>query len=184
MFGLVADASGGFAIDEDGGIAFGDLKSVGPAALRLVAFTHSDGVDDDETGFGAGVFAGDRLQVTSKIHTQGSDQPRALLAYGMAVLELMRDRSSSVFCPVIIDSPIQQEQDVPNHERIVKFIHERVPKDAQLILGIVDDKGVDFGGAVVKLNDKRRVLREDEFDGAYEEISPFVRAALEFNVKQ
>ena len=73
---------------------------------------------------------------------------------------------------------------MPNHERIVKFIHERVPKDAQLILGIVDDKGVDFGGAVVKLNDKRRVLREDEFDGAYEEISPFVRAALEFNVKQ
>jgi hypothetical protein len=124
------------------------------------------------------------MDVTSKIRTQGSDQPRALLGYGMAVLELMRERSSSVFCPVIIDSPIQQEQDVPNHERIVKFIHQRMPKDAQLILGIVDDKGVDFGGAVVKLHDKRRVLREEEFDEGYEEISPFVKASLEFNMTQ
>ncbi len=120
--------------------------------------------------------------VTAKIHTQGSDQPRALLAYGMAVLELMRERTSSVFCPIIIDSPIQQEQDVPNHERIVKFIRDRLPKDAQVILGIVDDKGVDFGGTVIRLNDKRSVLREEEFDAAYQEISPFVKASLEFNV--
>jgi len=122
--------------------------------------------------------------VTAKIQTQGSDQPRALLAYGMAVLELMRERSSSVFCPVIIDSPIQQEQDVPNHERIVKFIQQRLPNDAQLILGIVDDKGVDFGGTVIRLGDRRRVLREEEFDESYEELSPFVKASLEFNMKQ
>lgn len=120
---------------------------------------------------------------TTQIHTQGSDQPRALLGYGMAILELMRERSSSVFCPVIIDSPIQQEQDVPNHERIVKFIQQRVPKDAQLILGIVDDKGVDFGGAIIRLGDKRRVLRDEEFEEAYEEISPFVKASLEFKIE-
>lgn len=121
--------------------------------------------------------------VTTKIQTQGSDQPRALLAYGMTILELMRERSSSAFCPVIIDSPIQQEQDVPNHERIVKFIQQRLPKDAQLILGIVDDKGVDFGGTVIRLGNKRRVLREEEFDEAYEEISPFVQASIQFNMK-
>ncbi len=121
--------------------------------------------------------------VTAKIQTQGSDQPRALLAYGMAILELMQKRSSSVFCPIIIDSPIQQEQDVPNHERIVNFIHQRMPTDSQLILGIVDDKGVDFGGTVIRLNDKRRVLREEEFEEAYSEISQFVKASLEFNVK-
>jgi len=124
------------------------------------------------------------MDVTAKIQTQGSDQPRALLAYGMAILELMRERSSSVFCPVIIDSPIQQEQDVPNHERIARFIQQRLPKDAQLILGIVDDKGIDFGGTVVRLGDKRRVLREDEYEEAYEELSPFVKASLEYNMKR
>jgi hypothetical protein len=121
--------------------------------------------------------------VTAKIQTQGSDQPRALLAYGMTILELMKERSSSVFCPVIIDSPIQQEQDVPNHERIVKFIQQRLPSDAQLILGIVDDKGIDFGGTVIRLTDKRRVLREEEYNDAYEELSPFVKASLEFNMR-
>ncbi len=119
--------------------------------------------------------------VTTQIHTQGSDQPRALLAYGMAILELMRERSSSVFCPIIIDSPIQQEQDVPNHERIVKFIRDRLPSEAQLILGIVDDMGLDFGGTVIRLSEKRRVLQDEEFDEAYEEILPFVKASLEFN---
>jgi CII-binding regulator of phage lambda lysogenization HflD len=121
--------------------------------------------------------------VTTPIHTQGSDQPRALLGYGMAILELMRQRSSSVFCPVIIDSPIQQEQDVANHERIVKFIQNRLPSDAQLILGIVDDKGVNFGGTVIRLGDKRRVLRDDEFEDAYAEVFPFVKASLEFDVR-
>jgi hypothetical protein len=61
-------------------------------------------------------------------------------------------------------------------------IRDRLPKDAQVILGIVDDKGVDFGGTVIRLNDKRSVLREEEFDAAYQEISPFVKASLEFNV--
>jgi hypothetical protein len=126
--------------------------------------------------------AKEMADVTAQIRTQGSDQPRALLGYGMAILELMRKRSSSVFCPIIIDSPIQQEQDVPNHERIVKFIRDRLPEDAQLILGIVDDKGVDFGGAVIRLSDKRSMLREEEFDAAYQEMSPFIKASLEFSM--
>ncbi len=130
----------------------------------------------------SGMSAQETSDYTVKILNQGSDQPRALLAYGASIFALMRERSSSTFCPIIIDSPIQQEQDIPNHQRIVTFIRDRRPPDSQLILGIVDDKGVDFGGDVIRLTDKHSVLREDEFEDAYAEIAPYVRASLEFEL--
>ena len=117
---------------------------------------------------------------TAKIHDQGSDQPRAILAYAFSILQVMRQRTSSAYCPIIIDSPIQQEQDAVNHKRIIEFIQRNQPEHSQLILGVVDTKNVDFGGAVITLNQKRHVLREDEFDPAMEEALPFIRAALDF----
>jgi hypothetical protein len=117
---------------------------------------------------------------TAKIHDQGSDQPRAVLAYSFSILQLMQRRASSAFCPIIIDSPIQQEQDAVNHQRILEFIKEHRPDGSQLILGVVDTKNVDFGGDVITLNQKRHVLREDEYDVAMQEMLPFIRSALEF----
>jgi len=116
----------------------------------------------------------------SKVHDQGSDQPRAVLAYSFSILQLMQKRASSAFCPIIIDSPIQQEQDNANHERILQFIKTNQPKDSQLILGVVDTKDVDFGGDIIRLNQKRHVLKEEEYDSAMAEMLPFIRAALEF----
>lgn len=117
---------------------------------------------------------------STKIHDQGSDQPRAVLAYTFSILQLMQKRASSAYCPIIIDSPIQQEQDAINHQRILEFIEKNQPDESQLILGVVDTKKVEFGGDVITLNQKRHVLREDEFDAAMQEMLPFIRAALEF----
>lgn len=111
---------------------------------------------------------------------QGSDQPRTLLAYAFSILEVMHPRSSSVFCPVVIDSPIQQEQDVPNHLRIVEFIRDHMPAGEQLIMGIVDHKNVDFGGSIIEMTGSRSVLRAEDYADLYEELSPFIRASLEF----
>lgn len=121
---------------------------------------------------------------TAQVKDQGSDQPRAVLAYGFSVLELMLHRCSSAYCPIVIDSPIQQEQDAVNHVRILEFIKKNQPEGSQLIVGVVDLKGVDFGGDVVRLNDERHVLREEEYPDAYAEITPFIRAALEFRPPQ
>lgn len=116
--------------------------------------------------------------VTAKISEQGSDLPRALLAYGFSILQVMREHTSSVFCPIVMDSPIQQEQDQENHLRILEFIRDHRPKDSQLVLSVVDSKGVDFGGDHIVLSEPRSVLTEDEYDSAYEEMRPFVERAL------
>ena len=81
---------------------------------------------------------------TAEINDQGSDQPRALLAYGFSVLQLMLKRCSSSYCPIIIDSPIQQHQDAINHVRILEFIKKNQPEGSQIILGVVDTKGVEI----------------------------------------
>lgn len=107
-------------------------------------------------------------------------QPRAVLAYTFCILQVMRQRASSAYCPIIIESPIQQEQDAVNHQRTIDFIKRNQPKDSQLILDVVDTKGVDFGGFVISLDQKRHLLREDQFDPAMEETLPFIRAALDF----
>ena len=117
---------------------------------------------------------------TARVYDQGSDQPRAVLAYGFSILHLMHKRASSAFCPIIIDSPIQQEQDAKNHQKILDFIKNNQPEGSQLILGVVDTKNVDFGGEVITLKEKRHVLREDEYKRAAEEMMPFIRAALDF----
>jgi hypothetical protein len=120
----------------------------------------------------------------AKIHDQGSDQPRAVLAYSFSILHLMQTRASSAFCPIIIDSPIQQEQDAVNHQRILEFIKKNQPNGSQLILGVVDTKSIDFGGEVITLDQKRHVLKEDQYDTAMEEMLPFIRAALDFRPPQ
>jgi hypothetical protein len=117
---------------------------------------------------------------TAKVFDQGSAQPRAVLAYGFSILQLMHKRASSAFCPIIIDSPIQQEQDTTNHHKILNFIKNNQPEGSQLILGVFDTKNVDFGGEVITLTEKRHVLREDEYNRATEEMMPFIRAALDF----
>jgi hypothetical protein len=81
---------------------------------------------------------------------------------------------------IIIDSPIQQEQDAVNHQRILEFIKKNQPNGSQLIPGVVDTKNVDFGGDVIVLNQKRHVLQEDEYARATEEKAPFIRSALDF----
>ncbi len=117
--------------------------------------------------------------VIVRMSEAGSGLPRALLAYAFSILGTMRQYSSSVFAPVIIDSPIQQEQDKQNHRRILEFIRDNRPSDAQLVMGVVDAKAVDFGGKTVDLtNPKRSVLVQEENESAEEELRPFVQKSL------
>ena len=120
---------------------------------------------------------------TKVIKAQGSEQPRAVLAYGFSILEMMKGAASAAYCPLIIDSPVQQEQDDKNHKQIVEFIRKRQPDGSQMIFGIVDYKGVQFPGDVIKLENKHQVLALEEFDSAYEELEPYIMGALEFQTK-
>ncbi|MFN3194039.1 MAG: hypothetical protein ACE361_26255 [Aureliella sp.] len=110
------------------------------------------------------------LKIDARINESGSDGPRALLAYQFAILHTINEYSTSVFCPVIIDSPNQQDQDEENLGRIREFIRDRLPTDAQLMLCLVDDGDVDYGGKVYEFNRKYSVLTKADFSDASERI--------------
>lgn len=116
--------------------------------------------------------------VTMSIDDTGSDQPRAILAYYFSLLHVIRKFGSSTFCPIILDSLNQQEQDNANLLKMLKLIKNHRPEDSQLILGLVDDCNIDFGGKVVEMTKKYSALSEDEYKRVSAEIEPYSNANL------
>ena len=112
-------------------------------------------------------------KMDATISETGSALPRALLAYYFAFLKVMSKYSTSTFCPIIIDSPNQQEQDKENLEAILNFIESNLPKNSQLVLGLVDDEDYTFD-----LNEKDSLLRKDDFEEVHEEIRPLLENGI------
>ncbi|MDP1931841.1 MAG: hypothetical protein Q8L60_10320 [Gammaproteobacteria bacterium] len=110
------------------------------------------------------------LTVTS----QGSDTPRALLAYYYAILFTSKEFTSLPLFPLVIDSPNQQDQDATNRHKIIKFIFDNTPDDYQLILGTVDLHGVEYNGHTVSPAIKLSLLESEGFDSSYNEIAPLL----------
>jgi|SRR6267378_4003918 len=110
-------------------------------------------------------------QIDCVINETGSDLPRALLAYYYAFLHTMRGTSASSLCPLIVDTPVQQDQDPENAARMIKFALDRVPQDMQMILGTVSLHGVAHDGYVIETEHKYKLLSKD----AYEEVSSFMK---------
>lgn len=116
--------------------------------------------------------------IECSIKETGSDLPRAILAYVFSILHVIKKFGSSAFCPIVIDAPNQQEQDQVNHLKMLKFTRDNLPDDAQLVLSLVDDCGIDFGGTVMDMTVKNFALSEDEYKSVAEEIAPFSDANL------
>ncbi len=109
-----------------------------------------------------------KLDKQIKNNALGSDLPRALLAQYFAFLSTMNKFSSYVLCPMLIDSPFQQEQDPTNKKAILDFILSKTLKDQQLILATVS---VDEFAENAELEDamrydfcdKHSLLRKDQY---------------------
>ncbi|WP_146093750.1 hypothetical protein [Xanthomonas arboricola] len=108
-----------------------------------------------------------------KIHETGSDRPRAILAYVYAILHLIWDAEDAVRCPIVLDSPKQQDQDDINHLNLLHFIRDDRPSGSQLILLLVDDAEVDFGCAPLVLDTKYSLLSSEEYEQTSEVIRGF-----------
>lgn len=109
-----------------------------------------------------------------KVKETGSDLPRAILAYSFAVLNLAWGNDQATHAPLVLDSPNQQDQDPANLLTMMEFIRDHVPPEQQLILGLVDPQGVDFGGIEVSLKTKWRVLSADLFDTVGRDVERMV----------
>lgn len=117
-------------------------------------------------------------RVDAAVKVTGSEGPRALLAYQMAILYTIERFGSAAFAPIIVDSPNQQDQDDPHQERILRFLGERRPSGRQLILGMVDPGPTVLGGQEIVLERKYSLLDESQFAGVSEELDSYVDAAL------
>lgn len=117
--------------------------------------------------------------IDCNIEETGSDYPRAILAYNFATLKAIENNHNSTFCPIIIDAPNQQEQDKSNLEKILNFISKHKHENRQLIVGLVDDCDIDFGGKTIELIDKLSVLQESEYSNLAKEIKYFENKNLD-----
>ncbi|MEP3630548.1 MAG: AAA family ATPase [Hyphomicrobiales bacterium] len=116
-----------------------------------------------------------RLDQVIKNNALGSDLPRSLLAQYFAYLQTMNKFNQATICPMIIDSPKQQEQDDTNIDAIFKFIFGRTLQDQQLILGTISIESLSAGIAPEDLNhivltEKFKVLQKDQFASVSDDI--------------
>ncbi len=110
-----------------------------------------------------------------KNNALGSDLPRALLAQYFAFLSTMEKFNSFVLCPMLIDSPFQQEQDPTNRKAILDFIVSKKLPDQQMILATVsvDEFEDKVGRANAKrheLDEKLSVLSKENFESVSAQI--------------
>jgi len=111
------------------------------------------------------------------IRDTGSDLPRAQLAYYYAILHTVAKYSTACMCPIILDTPLQQDQDDENARRMIRFAIERRPKDTQLVLGTVKLHGVVYDGHRIVTVDKDSLLQASSYDEARAEIRSSIRCS-------
>ena len=110
-----------------------------------------------------------------KNNALGSDLPRALLAQYFAFLNTMNQFNSFTLCPLLIDSPFQQEQDPTNRKAILDFVLSKKLKDQQLVLATVSvdefSANAELQNATLhKLENKLCVLRAADYQSVLAEV--------------
>ncbi|MFT5509185.1 MAG: energy-coupling factor transporter ATP-binding protein EcfA2 [Hyphomicrobiaceae bacterium] len=86
-----------------------------------------------------------KLDQQIKSNASGSDLPRSLLAQYMAFLHTMKAHNEFVLCPMVMDSPLQQEQDDTNVDAIFNFIFSKILPTQQLILATLSSDPMPSG---------------------------------------
>jgi len=112
-----------------------------------------------------------RLTLTSRPNDSGSGGPRSILAYYAALWDVCCGKTGSFMIPIVIDSPNQQGQDNINLPKVIKFISEKLPAGAQLILGSEIDTEHAFDKRIL-LDAPYKLLDEQFFEEADAELSP------------
>ncbi len=113
------------------------------------------------------------------IKETGNRAPRLLLAYNYAVLHTIHEFSTSCFCPIVVDTPLQQDPDPKNAEKMIRFAINDRPKGSQLVLATGSMQGVEFSGREINPEAKEQLLRADQYEAVRMHMLPFLNAVLE-----
>lgn len=109
----------------------------------------------------------------------GSSKPRLLLAYYYAVLHTISEFSTSCFCPIVLDTLLQQDPDPENAKLMTSFAINRRPEGSQLIMATGDLQGVSFEGQVIEPSSYRSLLQEDQYESVLTTLTPFINSAMQ-----
>ena len=109
----------------------------------------------------------------------GSDKTRIFFGYFLAFISIIAQRSSACFCPIVIDSPRQNDVDQEHWELMLKLLKEELPADSQCILSLVEHTGIEFEGEEIVLDKSYHLLNEEDFQEAYSAIIPVVNGKNE-----
>ena len=111
--------------------------------------------------------------------TDGSETPRAILACFYGYLETINKYGNSIKLPIVIDSPLQQEQDDENVLGILKFLSNNPIPNHQIVIGTVSDCGVKFPGKRVHIEgEKYQLLKREIFEACQSEIDEISLIAI------
>ena len=110
-----------------------------------------------------------------KTNALGSDLPRSLLAQHFAFLHTMVRFNKSTVCPLILDSPLQQEQDPDNIRAIFGFIFSRMLSQQQLILGTLTVESapadvIPANAKIITLSDELHLLQKSQYADVMDRI--------------
>lgn len=116
-----------------------------------------------------------KAKLTSRPKLSGSGGPRSVLAYYAALWAACYSEKGSFRVPLVIDSPNQQGQDYINLPKVISFLSDKLPQEAQLILGSEIDTDQSFDQKI-ELTEQYKLLSESDFDEAEATIGPLVAA--------
>ena len=94
-----------------------------------------------------------------------AESTRGILAYYMSVIRQAHKAENEAFSAVVIDTPNQQEQADFNYEKILKFLMDTVPSNAQLILCAMNRSEIQScksAAHVIEL-DEKKILKDTKY---------------------
>ena len=114
-------------------------------------------------------------KITGRIVETGSEQPRLLLSYILALAGTIHKFTTSFTAPLVIDSPVQQEQDRTNAPAIIEVVTSKRPNRGQTIVGTISLHGNQLEDSdTIVFTDKQSVLQASEYEAVYQRISPLL----------
>ena len=97
------------------------------------------------------------------IKADGSDLPKAVLAYTLAYYDLIWANDDSIVFPLVIDTMLQQEQSTESIKNIFNTLLNRTQKNAQIIIATTNTHGIKFDGKKYAFLKKGSLLNEDDY---------------------
>lgn len=97
------------------------------------------------------------------VKSGGSDLSRAILGYIFAYFKLIEANKDAIIFPIVIDTPLQQEQSTESTDNIFDLLLDNQPENAQLIIATTSTHGKKVNGVKYEFLIKQGVLNDNDY---------------------